>query len=84
LTRAVYLHPFQSRGLQRKLLTWFGGASLEFGNVFPDLNEVELKDMRTAGSMFLGVDTFLGPAYVGFGFAEGGEQTAFLIFGRVF
>jgi NTE family protein len=84
LTRAVYIHPFQSRGLQRKLLTWFGGTSLEFGNVFADLNDVELKEMRTAGSMFLGVDTFLGPAYVGFGFAEGGEQTAFLIFGRVF
>lgn len=84
LGRAVYIHPFRPRGLQRDLLTWFGGASLELGNVFAELDDVELKNMRAAGSAFLGVDTFLGPAYLGMGFAEGGETTAFVIFGRVF
>lgn len=84
LARVVYIHPFRPRSLQRELFTWFGGASLELGNVFAELDDVRLDDMRTAGSAFLGVDTFLGPAYLGVGFAEGGETTAFLIFGRVF
>jgi len=43
-----------------------------------------LKGLQPAASMFLGVDTFIGPAYLGVGLVEGGEESLFLVFGRVF
>ena len=84
LARAVWLHPFQPRGLKREVFTWYGGASLELGNIFPDLDLFDWHDLKLAGSAFLGVDTSLGPAYLGYGLTEGGETSVFLVFGRVF
>jgi len=84
LGRLVYLHPLQPRSLETRLFTWYGGASLEIGNVFNEWRDITLADLHPAGSAFLGVDTFLGPAYLGVGLSEGGEQSVFLVFGRVF
>ncbi len=84
LARAVYLHPLQSRGLEHKASMWYAGASLEFGNVFAEPSLLDWKDLHPAGSLFLGADTFLGPAYLGFGMSEGGGESVFLAFGRVF
>ena len=84
LGRVVYLHPLQPRSLETRLFTWYGGGSLEIGNVFNEWRDITLADLHPAGSAFLGVDTFLGPAYLGVGLTEGGEQSVFLVFGRVF
>jgi NTE family protein len=84
LARAVYLHPLQPRSLEPALFTWYTGASLEIGNVFNEWRDITLKDLQPAGSAFLGLDTFIGPAYLGVGLAEGGETSVFLVFGRVF
>jgi NTE family protein len=84
LAHAVYFLPLQSRGLESRALTWYGGASLEFGNAFAELGDVSLPLLHPAGSLFLGVDTFLGPAYLGYGLSEGGEHSVFMVLGRVF
>jgi NTE family protein len=84
LARTVYLHPLQPHSLKPGLFTWYAGASLELGNVFAELNDITLSSLHPAGSMFLGVDTFIGPAYLGFGLVEGGQTSVFLVFGRVF
>jgi hypothetical protein len=34
--------------------------------------------------VFLGVDTLIGPSYLGVGLSEGGETSVFLVFGGVF
>jgi len=34
--------------------------------------------------VFLGLDTLLGPVYLGTGFGEGGENTFYLFLGRTF
>jgi hypothetical protein len=34
-----------------------------------------------SGSLFLGADTFAGPAYFGLGFGEGGRFTVYLLVG---
>ncbi len=57
------------------------GASLEYGSIG---DEADLEEGIAAGSLFLGVDSFLGPAYLGLGLAEGGESTAFMFLGRRF
>jgi NTE family protein len=80
----VYLHPLRHRGFERRLFTFYGGASLELGNVFGEIGDVRLRELIPAGSLFLGADTLLGPAYVGLGLAEEGERTVFLVLGRVF
>ena len=84
LARTVYLHPLQVRSLKPGLLTWYAGASLELGNVFQEWRDITLEGLHPAGSLFLGVDTFIGPAYLGIGLIEGGQTSVFLVFGRVF
>ena len=75
--------------LYRKLndldvLSVYAGATLEAGNVWNLADEIGLDDLRYSGSLFLGVDSVLGPAYLGLGLAEGGESTAFMFLGRRF
>jgi NTE family protein len=84
LARTVYLHPLQARSLKPGIFTWYAGASLELGNVFQEWRDITVAGLRPAGSIFLGVDTFIGPAYLGFGLVEGGQTSVFLVFGRVF
>ncbi len=57
------------------------GGSLEYGDATDDL---DLGDMRGAGSLFLGVDSFMGPLYLGAGLAEGGNTSAYLLIGQPF
>jgi len=84
LARTVYLHPLQPHSLKPGLFTWYAGASLEIGNVFAELDDITISGLHPAGSIFLGVDTIIGPAYLGFGLVEGGQTSVFLVFGRVF
>jgi len=84
LGRAVFLHPLQTRSLKPGIFTWYAGASLELGSVFQEWRDITLEGLKPAGSAFLGVDTFIGPAYLGFGLIEGGQTSVFLVFGRVF
>lgn len=84
LGRIVYTVPLTRRGLERKVFTWYGGASLETGNVFDEFDQVEWGALRPSGSLFLGVDTLLGPMYLGYGLTDGGDQSAFLVLGRQF
>jgi NTE family protein len=36
------------------------------------------------GSLWAGVDTPVGPIYMGYGMAEGGETAFYVVLGRVF
>ncbi|MFN0008032.1 MAG: patatin-like phospholipase family protein [Planctomycetota bacterium] len=84
LGRLVYAVPLSRRGLERKIFTWYGGASIETGNVFDDIDDFAWHELLPSGSIFLGVDTLLGPMYLGYGLTDGGEQSAFLVLGRQF
>ena len=54
---------------------FYAGLSLEAGNTWTDGADVSLSDLRYAGSVFLGVDSPLGPVYGSVGIAEGGRST---------
>lgn len=58
------------------------GSSLEAGNVWNQKDRVSLDDLIYAGSLFLGIDTSLGPAALGLGATDQGEKTLFLFIGR--
>ena len=62
----------------------YAGISLEAGNVWQDRDDADLGDLRKNGSLFLGVDTLLGPVYLGAGFEDGGRRAFYLFLGRTF
>lgn len=64
----------------------YAGLSLEYGNVFDDRDDISLSpdDSLLAGSVFLGLDTILGPVYLSYGHAEQGHDSVYLYLGRLF
>jgi NTE family protein len=66
------------------ILPVYAGASLEFGNVFEDSGDIKLDNGLWAGSVWLGSDTLIGPVYLAYGRAEGGNDAFYLLLGRTF
>ena len=59
----------------------YTGASIEAGQVHGRVGGLPDSGTLWSGSIFLGADTFAGPAYLGVGFAEGGRFTLYLVIG---
>jgi NTE family protein len=64
----------------------YAGFSIEYGNVYQDRGDISLapSDALAAGSVFVGVDTILGPIYLSYGHAEQGNNSVYLFLGRLF
>ena len=60
------------------------GMSLEAGNVWQTRSEASFSNTQKDASIFLGLDTFLGPLYLATGFDEHGNQAWYLVLGHVF
>ncbi|MDH5565273.1 MAG: patatin-like phospholipase family protein [Myxococcales bacterium] len=60
------------------------GGSIEAGNAFNRLEEIDAAGLSVAGSVFLGIDTPLGPLYLAYGLAEGGNSSGYLFLGQRF
>ncbi|QYK01098.1 patatin-like phospholipase family protein [Shewanella psychrotolerans] len=58
------------------------GASIEAGNVWSIRDSVSFDDLIYGGSLYLGTDTPIGPAAVGYGWTDDGENTVFLFLGK--
>jgi len=63
---------------------WYAGASLELGNAWESRDDISAGSALLNGSLFLGLDTPIGPLYLGYGQGEGGENSAFFYLGRTF
>jgi NTE family protein len=62
--------------------SWYAGVSLEAGNVWARRSDMAFGDLRKAGSIFLGLDTIIGPLYLGWGRTFGGDSALYLFLGR--
>ncbi|MGR6504101.1 patatin-like phospholipase family protein [Shewanella sp. Koi 1] len=60
------------------------GASLEAGNVWLLRDDVSMNDLIYAGSVFIGMETGLGPAALAFGHADTGDSSFYLFLGKQF
>ena len=60
------------------------GVSAEMGNAWQDRSDISLGGARKDGSVFFGLDTFLGPAYVAAGYDDRGRSAFYLFLGRAF
>jgi NTE family protein len=57
------------------------GASAEAGRIKGSFVPPSDTGKLYSGSIFLGADTFLGPAYLGVGFGRDGRGTVYLLLG---
>ncbi|MBO8084454.1 MULTISPECIES: patatin-like phospholipase family protein [unclassified Marichromatium] len=77
LARAIYLHAFDTG-----LVPTYAGASLEVGNTWARRGDIGADSLRLGSSLFLGADTPIGPLYLGYGYADGGNDALYLFLGR--
>ncbi len=57
------------------------GASIEAGNAWQSRSDISFDSLIINGSLFAGLDTYLGPLFIGAGFGEGGETNFYLLLG---
>ncbi len=81
LLRTVYYRRMTNTESLFSLPLYFGG-SLEAGGYWNSRNRIG-RNMIGAGSVFVGIDTFLGPIFLGYGYAQGGHNAAYLTFGSL-
>lgn len=61
----------------------YAGVSVECGNVWNRRDDI-FDDMLVSGAGFLGLDSPLGPLYLGCGYSEGGRDSVYLYLGATF
>ncbi len=79
--RLMYYHRIKRASL---LEGAYGGVSLELGKLGGPLVFGSPDDLLKSGSLFIGADTPVGPAYLGFGRAGDGNQSFYFFLGRAF
>ena len=72
--RAIHLPDILGSGV-------FVGASIEAGQMQDRADRLPSAGTIWSGSVFLAASTFVGPAYLGFGFGEAGHYTFYLLLG---
>ena len=81
LARAVYYRRLTDAQALFSVPVYLGG-SLEAGGFWDTRRQIG-SNLIAAGSLFLGIDTFLGPVFLGYGYAQGGHNAAYLTFGSL-
>ena len=83
IARLIYYRRLSDDGFLRLFDTYLGG-SLETGNAWQDSDDISFDNTISAGSLFLGFDTPVGPLYLGYGATDTSEQSAFVFLGPRF
>ena len=60
----------------------YAGFTLESGNVWDVRSDMSLDDTIQAGSIFLGLNTIIGPIYIAYGRAEGANEALYFFIGK--
>jgi NTE family protein len=84
IVRALYYRQIGRGGPGYLDVPTYLGMSLETGNVWQTRSAASFSNTQKDASLFLGLDTFLGPLYLATGFDEHGNQAFYLFLGRVF
>jgi NTE family protein len=84
MARMLYFRRLGSRGDGFLNVPIYAGAALELGNVWERRSDISFSSARKNGSVFLGLDTVLGPALFAAGFDSRGRQAFYLSLGRGF
>jgi NTE family protein len=79
LGRVVYHYRIAPGG--RFVNAYYAGASLEAGNVENRVNGPATSGAIWASALFVAADSIIGPLYLAFGYAEGGNYAVYLFLG---
>jgi NTE family protein len=84
LVRLVGWHALGVRDLERAAVEWNVGASIEAGATWLDRSDISVSDLRLGGSLFVALETLVGPIFAGVGYTEPDEVAVFIAFGNQF
>ena len=80
--RAIYYYKLGQAGLAKGI---YLGGSFEAGNVWDSRKDIGFDDLLYGGTLFVGLDTFLGPLYIGYGDSKGSSDgRIYLYLGQTF
>jgi NTE family protein len=65
-----------------KIISLYAGTSVEYGNVFQERDDITFNGGIAAGSVFLGIDTLIGPIHIAYGLSEGGRGNYYFSLGQ--
>ena len=81
LARLIYYRQFAETGGGLFNMPLYVGGSLEAGNVWPSRSEIAVDSLLINGSVFAGLDTYIGPLFLAAGFSEQGDTSFYLFLG---
>ncbi len=84
IARAVYFRKIGRGGEGLFEFPTYIGVSFEAGNTYAQRGDIGFNTAHKDASVFLGLDTLLGPLYIGTGYDEVGHSASFLYLGRTF
>ncbi len=84
IARALYYRKVGKGGEGFLNVPTYVGVSYEVGNVWERRGDISFGSARRNGSVFLGLDTLLGPVYLGAGINGDGSDAFYLFLGRTF
>jgi len=82
--RLIYLHKVGNGGEGILDVPAYVGVSLEEGNVWDSRGQVGVGNTHKDASVFVGADTYIGPAYLAAGYDETGSIVFYVFLGRSF
>jgi NTE family protein len=82
--RLIWLRKVGSGGEGFLNVPLYTGLSLEAGNVWSERQDISFGSARKDVSLFFGLDTFLGPAFLAAGYDFRGRTSFYLFLGRGF
>lgn len=74
---------YRYKMLEGSILPGYLGATFEVGNASSSYDQL-FDEQIYSGSLYFGIDSLIGPMYIGVGMAEGGRYLPFLTIGSIF
>lgn len=84
LVMAQYQRRLSSRSILPTDMPVYAGFSVEGGQLWSKRSDVDFDDMMLAGSIYLAIDSPLGPLYLAYGRTEQSQQAIYLSLGWPF
>jgi NTE family protein len=84
IARAIYYRQIGRAGTGILDLPTYVGVAYEVGNVWDERRDIGFDSARNDFSVFFGVNSWLGPLYLGAGYDDSGDMAYFLSLGRSF
>lgn len=75
---------YQRRIYNTDLAEAYWGANVQVGNVWQNSGDISLKNSIWSGALYFGVDTPIGPLYVGYGLTDRQDRSLYLFLGPRF